>query len=450
LSGDGIGGVLAWSGAVVLLRLGPSVLLGGAAQGAARWVLAGLALITLAGVLLRGGWQDPGLSVIAIFVIVALWVDVELARREAEADRDAQPLLQLALGLVVVGQAVSALGHPAGAWLITGAAGALCLSAWAVLASCFGASPERYDGVVRLLTPGRLVVAGIVLFFAGGFHVVPPGHQALVERFGSPQADPLEAGLALRLPPPIERIERVDIESVRRVQIIQSGTTLLCGDQSMVSLGVVLHYSVSDPVGFAYGALDARELVQQVGRAAVVASIGRNSQDSVLTSGRPHIEKEVAGAVQAILDRLHIGVAVSSVRLINVSVPAPALASFLDVISADEERRTTVNLAEAYAVKVIPEALGMAVSHHEAAEVYAYERAIAAEVGDLRFRALVEGAQSGRSVTKTRLRFESLERSLSDQRVVVAPEDVRVWIGGQGTQFEGTQGRKALAKERSQ
>ena len=451
LSGDGVGGVLAWSGAVVLLRLGPSVLLGGAAQGAARWVLAGLALAALAGVLLRGGWQDPGLSALTVVAFFALLIDSALAGREAEPDRDRQPLLQLALCLVVVGQVVTAMGHPAGAWLVAGAAGALCLASWAVLASCFGASPSRYDGVVAFITPAnRLGVAGVVLFFAGGVHSIPPGHQAVVERFGSPQTETLQSGLAVRLPPPIERIERVDVESVRRVQIIEPGTSLLCGDQSMISLGAVLHYSVSDPDGFAYGALDARALMKQAGRSALVASIGRQSQDSVLTSGRAGIEEEVAGNVQAMIDRLGFGIALSSVRLIDVSVPAPALASFLDVISADEERRTTINLAEAYAAKVIPEALGRAVSQHEAAEAYAYEKAKSAQVEDLRFQALVQGAKPGRSVTKTRLRFESLERSLSERGVVVAPETVRVWIGGQGPVLDGDQSGKGLSKERSQ
>ena len=95
-------------------------------------------------------------------------------------------------------------------------------------------------------------------------------------------------------------------------------------------------------------------------------------------------------------------------------------------------------------------ALGTAVAQHEEAVAYAHERGKAAASDNLRFLALAESARKGRAVTKTRLRFESLERALSEKELVVAPEAVRVWVGRDTARLEDADGRKGLVKERSQ
>jgi membrane protease subunit HflK len=193
-----------------------------------------------------------------------------------------------------------------------------------------------------------------------------------------------------------------------------------------------MHYVVSDPQAFVYGAASPDEVLAEQGRAAMVAAVGRRSQDDILTSGRAAIEDEVADVVQRMADRLKLGVRIASVRLTHVAVPSPALASFLDVISADEDRRTAINRAEAYSAKLIPEALGHAVAEHEGALAYAAERLAEARAEQSRFVARARGAKAGRKVTEFRLRMESLEAALVGREVVVAPKGVRIWMGPEG------------------
>ena len=193
-------------------------------------------------------------------------------------------------------------------------------------------------------------------------HIVPTGHVGIVERFGAPISQTDGSGLVLRAPGPIETVTTVDVSKERRLDLFAEGRTLLTGDQSMVSLDGVVHYTVSDPERFAYGSAVPEDILRDSARSAMVQVVVRGSQDAVLTTGRSDVEAAVLAATQRRADALGLGVRVTAVHLTQAAVPPPVLAAFLDVISADEERLTRINEGEAYAAKVVPEARGQALA----------------------------------------------------------------------------------------
>ena len=70
-------------------------------------------------------------------------------------------------------------------------------------------------------SPVFYILFAVLGFGLGGIYVVPTGHQGLIERFGV-QQDIEDAGLVLRLPPPLETIHIVDIKKSVSVNIFST------------------------------------------------------------------------------------------------------------------------------------------------------------------------------------------------------------------------------------
>ena len=169
----------------------------------------------------------------------------------------------------------------------------------------------------------RGVTAVGVIWALGALHIMPTGHVGIVERFGEPVSQTDGAGLSLRWPPPIETMTVVDVGAEQRLDL--NAQTLLTGDQSMVSLEAVLHYSVSDVDAFAYGTHAPVETLKTLAEARFSGRRPLN-QDVLLTTGRFDTEGRVLRALQAAVDESTLASSVSAVHLTNVAVPPPVVA----------------------------------------------------------------------------------------------------------------------------
>ena len=277
---------------------------------------------------------------------------------------------------------------------------------------------------------GRRPIVVIGLFWAiGAFHAVPTGHVGIIERFGEPVQQTDGSGLVVRLPAPIERVTLVDIGSERQLHL--DAATYLTGDQSMISLDAVIRFAVTDAELYAYTAADPDRALEEFARAAIAEVVARQNQDALLTTGRAEVERALLGALQVRVDSAKLGVTVSDMHLTNVTVPAPVVAAFLDVISADEERQTKINQAEAYAADLLPRTRGEAVAAIVGAQGAAAQIDAQAQGYAEWFRAVQRNGQRAPGVNQTRLAAEAREIRLQKMRLIAAPSGVRIWLGNE-------------------
>jgi membrane protease subunit HflK len=445
LGGSQVGVLLAWIALLGMLRCAQPLLpgiAGGLASTLGRWGTVAVSIGLLVALALRGGWDARLASWLAMGLAAVVWLlDVGLAGREPRDERDTAPVLRGAVMLVFLGQALALMHHGGARLLLALAAVATALGAWGLLLDAFGGrlpgatstergSTGRMDRVVLLLQrPRRTAALLAVVYLLGGVHTVPPGSLAIVERLGAPLERLAPPGLLLRLPPPLERVVVVDVSALRRVELVSSDSPLLCGDHSMVAVQAVLHYRVSDPLLFAFHTDDPEAALVQVGRSALVRDVGHQSQDAVLASERSELEQRVREATQQVADNELLGVEVLDLHLSSVQAPAAVAASYLDVISADEEKRTLVNEAEAYAARVLPMAFGEAAARVLAAEGEALRSTARTQGRIQRMQALHQGVEISSATTRYRLYAEAVERALADQQLVLVPPGRRVWIG---------------------
>jgi len=427
--------ILAFWAFVRLGRSAPAVVavfLGARSAVWTRWGAVALTGVAGVVVLTRDATAEGSVFVL-VGALALLGVDRVAAQNEPEQGRDRDPLGQLALLAAVAAEAFAMLQHDGAIWASWVARAALGLAALEVVSGGLRGTLHTRPVPVPLGDHSRWskapVLAGavIVLWLLGGVHAIPAGYVGIVERFGAPQSELAQPGFLLRAPPPIDRVVEVHVAQAREVEIVEAGTTLLCGDQGMVTLSATLAYRVEDPLQWAYGQADPDQVVAELGRSALVEVLAGSAADRVLAEGREEVEVRAAALTQEIAGDL--GVRIDAVQLQVVRVPPPVQAAFLDVISADEERLTTINEAHAYAARVLPEAGGRAVESLASADIAASEIAARAEADRLLFEAWSEGGRASASVTRERLAIEHAEATLAPLRLLVVPPDQRLWIG---------------------
>ena len=427
--------LLAFWAFIRLARSAPgavAVFLGARSAVWTRWGAVALAGISGVVVLTRDASAE-GSAFVLVGAAVLFLVDRYAASAEPAEARDSDRLGQLALLAAVVAECFALLSHDAALWCTWIARAALGLAALEVVASGIRGSLHVRPAPPELVEHARwfrapvLGAALAVLWLVGGVYAVPAGHVGIVERFGEPQPDVAEAGLLLQAPPPIDRLVEVHVAKARELEFLEEGTTLLSGDGGMVSMSATVAYRVSDPVKWAYGYTDPDAVVGELARSALVAVIAGSSADEVLAEGRADVEARATAGTQALATEL--GVRVDSVNLQVVRVPPPVQAAFLDVISADEERLTTINEAHAYAAQVLPEAGGLAVESVASADIEAHELRAQAEIDRMLFEALAEGGSTSDSLTRERVALEHAEATLGPSKLLIVPEGLRLWMG---------------------
>lgn len=285
----------------------------------------------------------------------------------------------------------------------------------------------------RVYGPAAGALLG-AMYLLSGVYTVQLGESGVVRRFGR-VVENSGPGLHYRWPSPIERVDIVALDSVRRVET--SPTQMLTGDENLISVRAGLHYAVTDAAAFVLSIADPERLVVQAGGAALRQVIAREAVDALLTVDKTAIEQRTAAAAQAALDRNRVGIRIVGVQLLESAPPSEVAESFRDVASAREDRNTFVNEAVAYQNEVVPVARGDAEKTRQAANAYAAGKTAAAAAEAASFLARQEAYSSAPEITRQRLYLEAIERSLAGARKLVldpevSPQTTDLWLPRSG------------------
>lgn len=347
--------------------------------------------------------------------------------------------------VVVVGLAGAALGLPkldmAAAAIV---AVMIFLSGYQIAASAIAALRQRrlldLEGETGVAAPSghrhpRILVPAVALLLAAiylgsGFYSVQPGETAVVRRFGEviEQAGP---GLHYRWPSPVDRVDVVPVDQVRRIEI--PPTQMLTGDENLIAVRASVHFAASDPAAFVLNVAAPESLVAQASVAALRQVVAGEAVDALLTVDKTAIERRTAAAAQAALDRNRSGVRIVGVQLLESAPPPEVAEAFRDVASAREDRNTFINEATAYRNEVLPVARGDADRERQAARSYAADKMARASGEAASFIARQAAYAQAPDITRQRLYLEAVERSLAGVRKFVldpetAPDTTDLWI----------------------
>ncbi len=299
------------------------------------------------------------------------------------------------------------------------------------------------EGGLQLGRPKNVIILATVIlliYIATGFYTIQWNEKGIVRRFGQKIGNEISAGLHYRLPWPIEAVDRVAVDDIRKLET--GAFLILTGDENLINANVAAHYQVKDASAFLFNLEDPEKLVRDAARSALRQVVGEMNVDSILATAKSHVLEKTKILTQSSLDDWNSGIHVVGVQLLQADPPAEVMEAFRDVASAREDRETYINQAFGYRDSTIPEARGMAEKIIMAAEGAKAERVNYALGEASRFRQQHAEHDKARQVTETRLYIEKMERVLAPvEKILIDPE---VKQGIMDLWFLGENGKKAL------
>lgn len=288
-----------------------------------------------------------------------------------------------------------------------------------------GANPSGIGLVILLALGGWLLYDSV--------HIIQAGERGVVTRFGQ-YVSTLDPGLSLRLPRPFERVERVNVEGIRNVEIgFRSGaggakaaavtgeSLMLTRDENIIDVRLSIQYRVKSASDYLFSIRDPDQALREASESAVREVVGKNTMDFVLTEGRSEIVARVQKLIQEVLDRYKTGLMVTSVNMQDAQPPAEVQHAFDDAVKAREDEQRQINEAEAYSNDILPKARGAAARMIEEANAYKSQVVAQAEGEANRFNRILTEYKKAPGVTRQRMYIETIEQVLGQTtKIMVA------------------------------
>jgi modulator of FtsH protease HflK len=233
-------------------------------------------------------------------------------------------------------------------------------------------------------------------------HRIAPEERGVVTRLGR-YSHTLAPGIGLTLPSPIDRVQKIDVENIRTIDLGSptTETLMLTGDQNIIDIAYSVRWKIRDPEQYLFQIAEPDETIREVAESSMRAVIATVTLNQAIGERRGEIESLVAENMQRILDGYRSGVVVQGIAIRQADPPAAVNDAFKEVTSAQQQAQTYINDANAYALQLRQKAQG---------EATAFDR-------------IYEQYKLAPGVTKRRMYYETMERVLQnvDKTIVEAP-----------------------------
>ena len=273
-------------------------------------------------------------------------------------------------------------------------------------------------------------IVALIIWLLTGVYTINSGEHAIILMFGRHSQTVVKAGLNWRLPSPIEKVIKVNIQEVRRLEVgyrtVRQGSTttiaqyvsepresrMFTADETLVHVEAAIQYYISNPENYLFNVDDPIDTLNKAAESAVRRVVASHYLDEVLTDNKFVIQQEIQEDLQEICDSYGTGVLITKVQLQDVYPPQEVDAAFKDVANAREDRNSYINQAEAYRNEVLPRAKGNAAQMLNRAEAYKQRRVSEAEGDVAAFSAILSQYELGSYVTRVRMYIETMEQIL--------------------------------------
>lgn len=279
-----------------------------------------------------------------------------------------------------------------------------------------------------------LPIVGVVLlvWLATGFYIVDQGSVGVVQRFGKVTEGTTEPGPRWHLPYPIETVQVVNMEQVRRLEVgyrsssvagggktkVPKEALMLTEDENIIDLQFAVQYNLKNAKDYLFNNRSTDDSVMSAAETAIREVVGKNKLDDLLQKGLA----DTSERMQTILDSYKTGVKIISVSLQSAQPPEQVQEAFEDVNRANQDNQRQVNEGQAYANDVIPKARGTA--SRLLAEAAGYKLKVESEArgNASRFDQILAQYNNAPEVTRQRLYLDAQEQIMSSVSKVIVDQ----------------------------
>lgn len=177
-----------------------------------------------------------------------------------------------------------------------------------------------------------LVAIVAVLYALTGVVQVRPGERAVVRRFGRVLADKPASGLWVGLPWGMDRVDRVEVDAVRTLEVGYDpegedrdapAGQLLTGDDNLINVRLTVNYKVvaDDVADFVTQGDRVASVLRRLAEASSAEWAAARTVDDALLRGKPSLRAEVVARVRAALAGQRLGVEVLDAQVSLIAPP---------------------------------------------------------------------------------------------------------------------------------
>ncbi len=282
-----------------------------------------------------------------------------------------------------------------------------------------------------------IIIIILAVYFSTCFFTLSSNQEGIIERFGKPinRGSPIQPGLHVKAPWPVDRIIRVDSRTIRSLNIGNitdknsfallwtrehgSEEPFISGDNYYFYPYLTLHYSIKDIFKFRYSYDDVTSLIESQAYQISSQYFARKEFFELSTDMRSDMGDKVTSDLQAKLDELECGVEIHSVNFKDIHPPIFIASSFEGVIAAYQEKQQKISYAQGYQNKEIAESRGEAARMVEAANAYVKDKIGRAEGDAGRFLLQLPKSQGYMAVTKIRLFLQAMKSALQGREIIL-------------------------------
>jgi regulator of protease activity HflC (stomatin/prohibitin superfamily) len=295
--------------------------------------------------------------------------------------------------------------------------------------------------VVRRSVEPLVIALGLVGWLSTAMSIVGVEEQGLVERLGVPVGGPpLEPGLHLHWPWPIDTVARLPVRRVQALTVGHEGkeenggpedvlwarqhaaneyTLLLGNGRDLITVDAAVQYRIADPRAWRYHSQNPGDALRAIAHRAVMRTTVNRTLADALSENVVTTTARMRTMVQQEADTLGLGVEVLSFTVGGMHPPVAVAAEYQAVVSAELGKVTAVVQAEADRNRTVPFA--------EAARLMGRNGATAAGAADLAkasgeawsFRTLQAQYRADAGEYLFRRRLETLELVLPSRRILI-------------------------------
>jgi modulator of FtsH protease HflK len=266
-------------------------------------------------------------------------------------------------------------------------------------------------------------MAAVALWGFMSFYTVAPEERS-VELFLGERAQVGEPGLNFA-PWPLTTytIVPVGVEQTTQIGLGTSngvdGGLMLTRDQNIVDIGFEVVWNISNPEDYLFNLADPDDTIRAVSESAMRDIIARSELLPILNRDRGQIVSDLRTAIQNTLNSYNAGVNILRVNLQRAAPPTEVADAFRAVQSAQQQRDTLQNQADAYANQVTAGARGQAAALLEEAEAYRAQVVNNAQGEAAAFLSVYAEYVKAPEVTRRRMYLETMERVLGSMNKVI-------------------------------
>jgi modulator of FtsH protease HflK len=262
-----------------------------------------------------------------------------------------------------------------------------------------GGLPGRPDRSIVIWVVVTLVAAWLVFT---SMHSISPGQRGVVNRFGR-YSYTLGPGIGLTLPSPIDRVTKIDVESIRSVDIGSEANNdlMLTADQNLLDIAYSVRWNIRTPELYLFEIADPDQTIKEVANSAMRSVVSQVSLNDAMGDRRAYIEGQVAETIQRVLDSYNSGIQIQGIAIKQADPPADVNDAFKEVTAAQQDAKSYINQANAYALQLTAKAQGESAAFDKVYEQY----------------------KLAPEVTRRRMYYETMEQVLSkvNKTIVEAP-----------------------------